>query len=161
MRKSPRTDEYWLRFRSVFPAAPADYRLLWFGGADVAFTTELAILVERGPKRATTTLRRDFDTGIEPVFPKPGDLWLLVDGYGMARCVVRTTQVNITALETLMLSSPGDEGEGDRTLVDWQEGHRRYFTRQATAQGFEFNDATPVVLERFTVIWPPNVADQV
>ncbi len=159
MRKSPQTDEYWLRFRRAFPAAPADYRLLWFGDADVALATKLAILVERGPKRATTALLRDFETGIEPVFPKPGDLWLVVDGDGMPRCVVRTTHVDITAFGKVDGQFAWDEGEGDRTLADWREGHMRYFTRQAMAQGFEFGDATQVVLERFTVIWPPDVAD--
>jgi putative ABC transport system substrate-binding protein len=120
---------------------------------------ELAILVERRPKLATTTLLRDFETGIEPVFLKPGDLWLLVDGHGMPRCVVRTTHADITTFGNVDGQFAWDEGEGDRTLTDWREGHIRYFTRQAMAQGFEFGDATQVVPERFTVIWPPDVAD--
>jgi uncharacterized protein YhfF len=51
-----------------------------------------------------------------------------------------------------------DEGEGDRTRADWIAGHRAYFTRQAAREGFEFSDETPLVFERFVVVWPREAA---
>jgi uncharacterized protein YhfF len=53
-----------------------------------------------------------------------------------------------------------DEGEGDRTLVDWLDGHRRFFRRQATREGWQFHDRIETVFERFEVVWPPEVANR-
>jgi hypothetical protein len=63
MMKSTTTDAFWQMLRASEPQAPDDYRLLWFGGTNVALATELADLVVDGPKRATTTLVRDFEPG--------------------------------------------------------------------------------------------------
>jgi hypothetical protein len=52
-----------------------------------------------------------------------------------------------------------DEGEGDRTRADWVVMHVRYFTARATAEGFVFDELMPAVLERFTLVWPPEHAD--
>ena len=159
MQKTPRTDAYWAEFRRASPQAPADYHLLGFGGSDTALADELADLVVRGPKRATTSLLRDFETGIEPVFPKPGDYWLVIDGKGMPRCVIRTTKVDIEEFEKVDAQFAWDEGEGDRTLADWREGHIRFFTRHAAAHGTTFDESARVVLERFSVVWPRDIAD--
>jgi GNAT superfamily N-acetyltransferase len=47
-----------------------------------------------------------------------------------------------------------DEGEGDRTLADWLEGHRRYFARECAQLGRTMSDDAPVVLERFELLYP-------
>ena len=52
------------------------------------------------------------------------------------------------------------EGEGDRTLEWWLQAHRAFFERQANREGFVFRDDMDTVFERFTVIWPPEVADR-
>ena len=46
-------------------------------------------------QKATATLLRDFEYGGEPVFPKPGQLWVLINGAGDPLSVVRTAQVDI------------------------------------------------------------------
>lgn len=159
MQKTPRTDAYWADFRRAFPLAPAEYHLLQFGSPDAALADELADLVVHGPKRATTSLLRDFETGIEPVFPKPGDYWLVVDGGGLPRCVIRTGRVDIAEFGRVDAQFAWDEGEGDRSLADWRAAHIGYFTRQAVAGGTVFDDATKVVLERFSIVWPLEIAD--
>jgi uncharacterized protein YhfF len=50
-------------------------------------------------------------------------------------------------------------GEGDRTLEWWLTGHRRYFARQGTREGFEIDDEMLSVFERFEVVWPLDAAD--
>lgn len=159
MRKTAATDAFWNAFRADCAGAPADYRLLWFGDADSDLADRLADLVAKGPKRATATLARDWETGKEPVFPKAGDLWLVVRAGSRPVCVVETTRVEMRAFAEVDAVFAWDEGEGDRTLADWRAGHRRYFNAQAAAEGFTFGEASAVVLERFRVIWPAALAD--
>ena len=154
MQKSQETDAYWAKFRASRLASLSDYRLLWFGGDDRALATKLGNMVVGGTKRATATLKRDFDTGREPVFPMIGDLWLLVDGDGFPLGIVETTSVGIRRYGDIDAQFAWDEGEGDRTLAYWRTAHEKYFGRQAAQEGFVFDDNSEVVLERFRVIWP-------
>jgi uncharacterized protein YhfF len=153
-RKSATTDAFWKAFQGRDPQAPDAYRLLRFGGKDAALATELANLVVGGSKRATATLLRDFETGVEPVFPKPGHFWVLINGAGDPLSVVRTTQVDVVAFGEVDAAFAWDEGEGDRSLTWWRNAHMRYFGSQAAADGFVFDEYSKVVLERFAVIWP-------
>ena len=158
MERTAETDAFWRRFRAAWPDAPAEYhRPIRFGGGDAALADELAALVVDGPKRATTTLLRDFETGREPVFPAPGMFWLVVDGGYRPRCVIRTTAVEVREFDAVDAAFAWDEGEGDRSLAWWRDAHLRYFGRQAAAEGFAFDGRTKVVLERFAVVFP--VAD--
>jgi uncharacterized protein YhfF len=52
-----------------------------------------------------------------------------------------------------------DEGEDDRSLESWRVGHRRYWERGAAAPGRTWSPADEMVLERFQVVWPPELAD--
>jgi len=160
MRKTGTTDAFWAAFRAARPQSPADYRLLWFGDADSALADRLADLVAQGSKRATAALLRDWQSGKEPVFPKPGDLWLLVGAGSRPVCVVETARVETRAFAEVDSVFAWNEGEGDRTLADWRAGHRRYFAAQAAAESFAFDESTPVVLERFRVIWPEVLTDR-
>jgi uncharacterized protein YhfF len=160
MRKSAITDTFWQSFRVDEPQAPDDYRLLWFGGTNAALATELAKLVVNGPKRATATLLRDFETGSQLVFPRPGDLWVLVDGMGHPLSVLETTQVDVRPFAGVDATFAWDEGEGDRSLAWWREAHIRYFGHQAATDGFAFNEDSMVVLERFTIVWPKILAER-
>lgn len=159
MEKTPLTESFWAAFRAARPEAPPDYRLMWFGGSDTALADELAELVIHGPKRATTWLLRDHETGLEPYFPKAGDHFLLVDGANRPRGVLQTAQVDICRFADVDEQFAWDEGEDDRTLASWRRAHIWYFERQAATQGFVFDETMPVVLERFRLVWPPEHAD--
>ena len=155
MQPTPETDAFWRSFRDAHPDAPAEYRILQFGGGDLPLADELAALVADGPKRATTTLLRDFETGREPVFPVSGMLWLVVDAAVRPRAVIRTTRVDTCAFDDVDAAFARDEGEGDGSLAWWRDAHLRYFGRQAAEDGFVFDGRTPVVLERFALVWTP------
>jgi uncharacterized protein YhfF len=158
MHKTAATDAYWREFRAAAGPDHDRYEVVAFGDS-AEMASELAELVVSGPKRATAGLLRDFTLGGEPT-PVVGDHVVMVDGRGLPRCIWRTTEVTVKPLIEVDAAFAWDEGEGDRTLADWLDGHRRYFRRQAEQQGFEFHDGLETVFERFTVVWPPEVADR-
>jgi uncharacterized protein YhfF len=127
-------------------------------GDNSRMADELANLVLHGSKRATAFLLRDIGSGGENM-PVVGEHVVLVDGRGRPRCILRTTDVAVKPLIEVDDSFAWDEGEGDRTRDDWLRGHRSYFSRQAAREGFDFHDRIETVFERFTIVWPPDVAD--
>lgn len=159
MRRTAETDAYFAAFRTATGVSDAAYDVVAFGDG-AAMADELAELVVAGVKRATAGLVRDFETGAEP-WPATGGLVVLVDGRGVPRCIWRTTEVTVKPLIEVDAAFAWDEGEGDRTRDDWLVMHRRYFSRQAEREGFAFDDGILTVFERFTVVWPPEIADRV
>lgn len=158
MSKSQEVREFWNAYRAAAGLDHDEYDVVAFGDG-TAMADELAELVARGPKRATAGLLRDFRAGGEPM-PRVGGHVVVIDGAGRPRCVWRTTEVTVKPLIEADAAFAWDEGEGDRTLPDWLDGHRRFFRRQAEREGFEFHDGLETVFERFQVVWPPEAADQ-
>jgi len=157
MLKTPEVREFWSAFRRASNLEHDDYDVVAFGdGAKMA--DELAELVLNGPKRATAGLLRDFTEGGEAM-PRVGSHVVVVDGKERPRCIWQTTEVTVKPLIEADAAFAWDEGEGDRTLADWLDGHRRFFRRQAAREGFEFHDGLETVFERFRVVWPPERAD--
>ena len=157
---TPETDAYFARFLAATGVTADRYDVVAFG-SDEATQDELAALVLHGPKRATTSALRDFGPeGSEGErVPEAGDHNVIVDGRETPVAVYRSTQVDIARFGDVDDAFAWDEGEGDRSLADWREGHVRYFTGVAAREGWVFDEDTEVVLERFTVVWPPEVAD--
>jgi len=157
---TPQTDAYFARLLAESGLRADRYDVVAFG-SDEATQDELAGLVLHGPKRATTSALRDYRPGGpegERV-PQSGDHCVVVDGHDTPRAVYRSTRVDIVRFGDVDEAFAWDEGEGDRSLADWREGHIRYFARDAARAGWVFDEDTEVVLERFTVVWPPEVAD--
>ena len=157
---TPETDAYFARFLSATGVTAERYDVVAFGSEE-AMQDELADLVLHGPKRATTSALRDFglDGSEGERVPEAGDHNVIVDGRGTPVAVYRPTQVDIARFGDVDEAFAWDEGEGDRSLADWREGHIRYFSGVAAEEGWVFDEDTEVVLERFTVVWPPEVAD--
>ncbi len=155
--KTPEIREFWRIFRHARGIEHDDYDVVAFGdGADMA--DKLAELVVSGPKRATAGLFRYFTEGGEAM-PRLGEHVVLIDGKGAPRCVWQTTDVAVKPLCKVDAQFAWDEGEGDRTLASWLEGHRRYFAMEAARDKFYFSDDLETVCERFRVVWPPEIAD--
>lgn len=121
----------------------------WGFGDTPEMATRLGLLVRDGPKRATASLVSDYPEGGDPM-PAAGDLSVILDGDGRPVCVIETTSVDIRPFAEVDEAFAWDEGEGDRTLPDWREGHRAFFA----ARGEELGDDTLMVLERFDLLWP-------
>ena len=119
----------------------------WGFGSSPEMATELGLLVRDGPKRATASRRADYGDD-EPV-PAAGDLAVILDGEGRPLCVIRTTAVEERAFGDVDEEFAWTEGEGDRSLAYWREAHIRFFS----GYGGSVDDATPVVLARFELLW--------
>jgi ribonuclease BN (tRNA processing enzyme)/uncharacterized protein YhfF len=134
-----------------------DVPVEWFGDS-AALADELFAFVESGTKRATAGLVAEYQAAGEPL-PRVGGHWVACDGSGRARAVLRTTELRLGPLSSVDERFAWDEGEYDRTLQSWLEGHRRAFRRSCERLGVEFDEDIEVCFERFQVVWPPELAD--
>jgi uncharacterized protein YhfF len=130
---------------SVMPPA-------WSFGATPEQASELAALVVDGLKTATASAAEDYAAEGEPL-PEPGVLGIVLDGEGHPRALVGTAEVEVVAFDDVDEDHALAEGEGDRSLAYWREGHERFF-REHDPHGRGFRPDMPVVLERFRVLYP-------
>jgi uncharacterized protein YhfF len=61
-----------------------------------------------------------------------GKQMVMLDGGGRPWAIIETVELTQRRFDEVDASLAYDEGEGDRTLEDWRDGHRRYFTREGT-----------------------------
>lgn len=113
---------------------------------------ELLELVLAGTKTATAELVSVFEASGEPM-PVPGDLWIVLDGAGAPRALIRTTRVDTVPFDQVTAEFAELEGEGPRTLESWRAEHERYWRRNMP-EGQEFSTDALVVCERFALLHP-------
>lgn len=142
-------DEFWARF--VAATGFDGPHTAWSFGATPEQATRLGLLVRDGPKRATAGLAAEYEADGE-AYPEVGDLSVILDGDGIPLCVIRTTEVTVKPLGEVDDAFAWDEGEGDRTLTWWKQAHVGFFERQ----GFDIDDDSLMVLERFELVWVPH-----
>lgn len=128
-------------------------------GDSVELADELLALVLAGTKRATAGSLAQYELEDEPI-PAPGDLWIVTDGSGAPRAVIRTVEVRIGPLHSVDDAFAWDEGEGDRTRASWLAEHEAYFRRLLPTLGLQFTDQMATVFERFDVIHQLQDQDQ-
>jgi uncharacterized protein YhfF len=128
------------------PTPQADY----FGDS-VELADDLLALIIDGPKRATASSYDELVREGEPI-PQVGDLWITLDGRGVPRALLRTTDVRIGPLSSVDDAFAWDEGEGDRTRDDWLAEHTRFFSRWLPQVGLEFHPDMATVFERFELV---------
>jgi uncharacterized protein YhfF len=155
--RSPETEAFWQAFCRLHGVAEDARHDVFAFGDNQATQDELIELVLNGPKRATAALVLEFEAVGDPL-PVVGCHSIVLDGSGRPRCVVRTTQVDIRPFAEVDAQFAWDEGEDDRTLASWRDGHRRYFTRACAKLGTAFTEDMPVVLERFALVWAPGTS---
>jgi uncharacterized protein YhfF len=119
---------------------------------------ELLELVLHGPKRATAGSLAAFEHE-GAALPAVGDHWVVVDGSGRPRAVLRTTEVRVGPLSSVDDAFARDEGEGDRTRDSWLVDHHAYFRRELAALGIPFDPDLPTVFERFEVAYAEGAGD--
>lgn len=150
----------WADYAGAHPgrvSACADYTVERFGDS-AELADELLALVVCGVKRATAALVAEFAEAGESL-PRVGSHWVACDGGGVPRLVLRSTELRIGPFGSADAAFALDEGEDDRTLESWLQGHRRYWERTRAAAGDRFEGTEEVVFERFAVVWPPEHAD--
>lgn len=151
----------WREYATAHPAAAAqgpEYTVETFGDhGDLA--DQLLALVIAGGKRATAQLASEYAAGGDPL-PRIGSHWIACDGTGEPRIIIRTTWLSLASFWSVEQDFAAAEGEDDLTLESWRREHRIYFERTCAARGAQWSEDEDIVLERFTVVWPPQLADR-
>ena len=155
--KDGRVDRYWREFCAQVRLPPDTGYQAWYFGDTPELAHELVELVLHGPKRATAGLS-EVNDGLPQVKPVAGGYSVLTEHDGTPRAVIRTTQLDRRPFCEVDAAFAWDEGEGDRTLADWMDGHRRFFTRELAAVGRAFDERMLVDLERFELLYPFDAA---
>ncbi|WP_460705003.1 ASCH domain-containing protein [Myceligenerans halotolerans] len=124
----------------------------WSFGDQPELANELLDLVLEGAKTATSSLAWEFEDSGEPL-PQVGELSILLDGERQPQALIRTTIVETVPFDEVDDDVADAEGEGDRTLEHWRAEHEKYFRRNLP-EGREFAGDTPVVVERFELLYP-------
>ncbi len=104
-------------------------------------------LVLAGRKTATTGLLAEYAEeaeGLEYV----GERLALLDDDGRAVATLEITGVRRTSFGEVTWEHALAEGEGDATLEEWRDGHRRFWEREGTP----VDDSTPLVCLAFRVV---------
>jgi uncharacterized protein YhfF len=113
---------------------------------------DLAALVLRGQKRATTSLAIEYTADKLPL-PVAGDLTIITKGNGLPCAIIERSSVTTVPFEAVDAEYAAVEGEGDGSLSFWRAAHRAYFSSAAARLGGHFDDQTPVLCQVFHVIW--------
>jgi uncharacterized protein YhfF len=144
--------QMWAAFlASGMPDADAAYSAWPFGtGSEMA--DELVELVLSGRKRATAGALWSYEHEGETV-PEPGDYSVILDGSGHARCVIRTTRVEVVPFCEVDEMFAYAEGEGDLSLGYWRDGHWKFFSHELAEFGHQPEFDMPVVCEHFEVVF--------
>jgi uncharacterized protein YhfF/protein-L-isoaspartate O-methyltransferase len=119
---------------------------------------ELAELVLAGTKRATAGSVAEYEAAGEEV-PRAGDLSVVLDGSGLARCLIQTTGVELVPFGEVTAEFARTEGEGDGSLEYWRRVHLDYFTRTLAPHGITPTDQLLIACERFDVVFSPELED--
>ena len=115
-----------------------------FGGAP----DKLAGLVCRGIKTAASSAFELYALENEPL-PRVGELSVILDSRGEARCIIRTARVYTVPFCKVSARHALLEGEGDLSLEYWRRVHREFFSECLAAHGIAFTEGTPVCCEEF------------
>jgi len=153
LRSSEAIAAFWAEYCLAAGVPEATPYQAWPFGDSPQLAHELVELVLHGPKRATATLAVSAER--DPQAAPVADGYNVVTEHdGTPRAVIRSTWLDQRPLRDVDAAFAWDEGEGDRTLADWMDGHRRFFDRECGRLGIPFRDDLPVVLERFELLYP-------
>ena len=94
----------------------------------------------------------EVEAGEEPM-PRVGERSVILNGGGDPLCVVETMEVEVRRFDEVVEQFAREEDEGDRSLEHWRGAHRRFFSRTLANIGREFDEAMPLVYERFRVVY--------
>jgi uncharacterized protein YhfF len=128
------------------------YKEAFAFGDSKEMADDLAQLVINGQKQATTSALALLELDKEPL-PQIGDYSIVLNADEKPLAIIKTTKVDILPFNKVTAEYAEKEGEGDKSLSYWREGHNAFFTREYKRYGLEFNEDAPVVCEEFECIY--------
>lgn len=152
---NPSAKSMWAAYLQILgevPAATDRTCTAWHFCDNERDADELAELARTGRKRATASCLWTCEHEGGPL-PKVGDLSVILDWKGEAQCVIRTTRIDLVPFAEVTEEFAWTEGEGDRSLDHWRQGHWQFFSRELQAFGREPDPSMPVLCERFEVVF--------
>jgi len=99
----------------------------WQFGDSPALADELLQRVLDGDKTATCGSYVAYQQEKSPLV---GDYNVILNGRGEPACVIRTLSLKLTRYCDVTAEMAALEGEGDKSLAFWREGHRAFFTQK-------------------------------
>ena len=127
-----------------------DFDVFYFGSTPEQ-AARLAHHVIKGDKRGTTgwhaTAKHEGWT-----LPKVGGVSIVTDGFGIPLCAIQTERVVHARFRDATDEIARAEAEGDMTLDDWRDSHRRYFEAEGSRIGVPFTDDAELFHEYFRVV---------
>jgi uncharacterized protein YhfF len=113
---------------------------------------ELGQLIYRGTKTATCASLWEYEFEKIPI-PRVGQLEIVLDGQNQPLAITEMTEVQIRPYDEVDASFAYEEGEGDRSLQNWREGHWRFFLRVLAKIGRQPDPKMPLICQRFKVVF--------
>ncbi|MGC6770469.1 ASCH domain-containing protein [Enterococcus sp. LJL128] len=132
------------------------YHTAWAFGSSKEMADKLLQLVLSGEKRGTAAIKRSYELENEKV-PEAGDYSILLDGNGEAQAIIQAKLIDILPYNQVTELHAYLEGEGDRNLVYWREGHRAFFEAELQEANEKFSEDQLVVYELFEVVYRNDV----
>jgi uncharacterized protein YhfF len=112
-----------------------------FGNDELA--EKLCQLVLVGKKTATTGLYKESEE-----LSKQGDYAAILDKNGKRFCMIQYTNVEVKPFLEVTYDYAVLEGERDKDIEEWREGHRKFFKKYYPY----FTDDSLVVCEKFKLV---------
>jgi uncharacterized protein YhfF/predicted enzyme related to lactoylglutathione lyase len=111
-------------------------------------TNQLAHLVKNDIKTATCGALIDYQITGDSL-PKENELKIIIDWGKKPICITKTKSVIIKKFNEVDEEFAIKEGEGDRSLAYWKQGHQKYFSNYLKIFGIEFTEEIELVCEEF------------
>jgi uncharacterized protein YhfF len=117
---------------------------------------KLVAAILEGQKTTSAGLLEEFRREGLPIVAV-GTRELVVDSDGLGVAIIENVEVEIERMGDVDLAFARDEGEGFKTLDQWRDAHRRFFTSPETVAALgdppvTIDDDTLVVCFRFRVV---------
>jgi uncharacterized protein YhfF len=124
----------------------------WHFCSDKKSANDLATLVKKGIKTATSLLYLLYELGGEEI-PKKRNMNVITDWDGRAQAATETISVNLVSFEDVNKDFAKKEGEGDRSLDYWRKVHLEFFTKELLNLGRGFSENMLIVCEKFKLVY--------
>ena len=144
--------EMWEQFINKYPDNKNKTYKAWCFSNNEKNANELADLVVNGEKTATTSGLCFYEFDNEEL-PKEDAFNIILDWNKNAKCITKTTKVYTIPFNEVTKEHAFKEGEGDKTITYWREGHIKFFKQDLKGYKKEFDENMMVVCEEFEVVW--------
>jgi uncharacterized protein YhfF len=124
---------------------------VWAFGTGPEQAARLAHHVIKGHKRATTGWVKSYEHDGDKQ-PVAGTISIVTDGFGIPLCVLETERVVYNTFAEATEEIAIGEAEGDTSIEDWREGHRKWFVTEGERIGVPFTDDAMLLHEYFRVV---------